>query len=242
MKKFFDYILIDSLEEIDYRGSNDKPTVINCLNPHSFVTALDDEQFYKALTTSDYLLPDGEGIRYAMKRWQGVRIQKIAGDDLHRRLLKELDSHCGRAYYLGSTEEVLSKIKLRLEHDHPKIQVKTHSPSFCDELSEEESAAIAADIKDFAPEVLFVSMTAPKQEKWVYKHLDKLQQVKIIANVGAAFSFYARTERRAGKIVIALRLEWLWRLAKRPRKIWRRVFISTPKFLRWVRKNSLNVN
>ena len=241
--KFFNYLLTESLDEVgqtlvtENGTSLHHPCVVDCLNPHSFVKALDDAEFRKALENCDNLLPDGEGICLSLKRWAGKRIGKIAGDDLHRYLLGLVAERGGKVYYMGSCEKVLELIAERLHREYPSIEVRTLSPSYCDELSAEESSAIVADINAFAPDVVFVSMTAPKQEKWVEKHRGSIEGVKIVACIGAVFDFYAGTVRRAPQWAVRLHIEWLVRLLKEPRRMWERNFVSTPRYLKWVRRH-----
>lgn len=240
MQKFFDYLIVDDINQISRHLEEKKegaPWVVDCLNPHSFVVALDDEDFHQALKGSDYLLPDGEGVCLAMRKQRGISITKIAGDDLHRHLLDCLSHLGGKVYYMGSTEHALSLIEERLKKEYPNIEVRTFSPSFCDELSSEESKGIIDDINTFAPDILFVSMTAPKQEKWVARHRDSIKDVKIIASIGAVFEFYAGSVKRAPSWAVKMHIEWLVRFLKEPRRMWQRNFVSAPRFLRYVRKN-----
>ena len=241
MQQFFEYMLVDDICLITKHLNSPSatcPVVIGCLNPHSFVEALDDEAFHQALRGCTYLLPDGDGICLALKRYRSITLGKIAGDDLHRHLLAALGQRGGKVYYMGSSGTVLSLIRRRIAAEHPTLQVRTYEPSFCDELGDDESRRIIADINSYAPDLLFVSMTAPKQEKWVEKHRKQLTGVKIVASIGAAFDFYAGTVKRAPAWALRLRLEWLVRLLKEPRRMWHRNFVSTPRFLRYLRKNS----
>ncbi len=85
-------------------------------------------------------------------------------------------------------------------------------------------------INGFKPDILFVGMTAPKQEKWVYVNKEQIE-AKVIVSIGAVFDFFAGTVKRSGPIWIKLGLEWLPRLVKEPRRLWKRNFVSTPLFL-----------
>lgn len=236
MQQYYNYRLSESLDKVVMDGEG-RAIVVACLNPHSFVTALDDSEFRQALESCDVLLPDGEGVCLTM-RWYGKRnIVKIAGDDLHSHLLRRLADRGGRVYYMGSRREVLTLIKRRVEREHAGIEVRCWSPSWGREIPEEESREILSDIKGFAPDVLFVGMTAPKQEKWVARHRDELSGVGVVASIGAVFEFYAGTVKRAPGWIVRLKMEWLVRLLKEPRRMWRRNFVSTPRFLLWTWKH-----
>lgn len=241
MQKYFNYNLIENVYEInDLRTQEGKaapsgrPTVISCLNPHSFVTALDDPLFRKALEESDYLLPDGEGIRVTLQLFRKKKINKIAGDDVHHHLLRHIAAQGGKVYYMGSTEEVLLRIKERLGVEYPGIEMRYFAPSYSPELPVEESMRIVDDINAFAPDIVFISMTAPKQEKWAMKYREYLHNTRFLVSIGAAFKFFAGAERRAPKWALRLKLEWLVRFIKDPVHMWKRNVISTPRFLGWV--------
>lgn len=240
MQKFFEYRLDEDIDLITrYLGSamTGKTKVVGCINPHSFVVAQEDEAFHKALMNCDYLLPDGEGICMMLKKYRKVEVAKIAGDELHRHILTYLGRNCGKVFYMGSNDHVLELIKKRIAKEFPTVTVKTLSPSYCDELSREESSEIVSIINGFAPDVLFVSMTAPKQEKWVEKYRKELTGVKLVASIGAVFDFYAGTVKRAPSWALKLHLEWLVRLIKEPRRMWKRNFISLPRYLHYVKQN-----
>ena len=244
MHKFFEYEIVDDISLITRHldNTNDGHTrIVNCINPHSFVNALDDPEFKHALMNCDYLLPDGEGICMTLRKYRGVEIKKIAGDDIHKELISALSRIGGKVYYMGSSENVLRLIKERLEKEAPSIEARFWSPTYCEELSKEESMSIIEDINNFAPDVLFVSMTAPKQEKWVEKYRGMLENVKIVASIGAVFDFYAGTVKRAPAWAVRMRIEWLIRLIKEPRRMWNRNFVSTPKYLRYVKQYSSKI-
>lgn len=210
--------------------SNGVKGVINTINPHSYIISRKDDLFKEALLHSDFLIPDGVGIKYASRLITGKRIEKIAGADLHWLILNSLNERKGSCFYLGSTENTLDKINERLKCDFPEIRAEYYSPPFKTDFSEEENASIIKAIERFSPDVLFAGMTAPKQEKWVHTNRAKLN-VPLICSIGAAFDFYAGTVNRSSSIWIKLGLEWLPRLIREPRRLWKRNLISTPHFI-----------
>lgn len=213
--------------------NNGAKGVINTINPHSYIISRKDDLFKEALLHSDFLIPDGVGIKYASRLITGKRIEKIAGADLHWLILNSLNERKGSCFYLGSTENTLDKINERLKCDFPEIRAEYYSPPFKTDFSEEENASIIKAIERFSPDVLFVGMTAPKQEKWVHANRAKLN-VPLICSIGAAFDFYAGTVRRSGRIWISLGMEWLPRFARDPQRLWKRNLVSTPLFIGYV--------
>ena len=221
-------------EDLDTINLN-KKTVINTINPHSYCVSKTDSFFQKALLESDILLPDGSGIVLAAKFLRKKRIKKIAGADIHKHLLEYAHKNKKKVFYLGAAQKTLEKIHNRLANEYPNINMSSYSPPYKPEFSEEDSKRMISEVNNFKPDVLFVGMTAPKQEKWVALNNQKLNAT-IIVSIGAVFDFYAGTVERSSPFWINLGLEWLPRLLKEPKRLWRRNFVSTPLFLWYMLK------
>jgi N-acetylglucosaminyldiphosphoundecaprenol N-acetyl-beta-D-mannosaminyltransferase len=176
---------------------------------------------------SDILLPDDAGINTTLRSVYGPKIKNIEGAAIHIHLLEELNLIKGSCFYLGSSESTLLKIKDRMTYEFPAIRVGTFSPPYQAEFSQSENSAMLEAINSFQPDVLFVGMTAPKQEKWAYVHKDYLD-TKIICCIGAVFDFYAGTVERPSQIWINLRLEWFVRLLREPQRMWKRYLYYGP--------------
>ncbi len=147
--------------------------------------------------------------------------------------MNRLSKDGGSCFFLGSNEVTLERIIDHAKSDFPKVKVQTYSPPFKAEFSDEDSNIMIDKINDFEPNVLFIGMTAPKQEKWAAIHLSKLN-VHHVCCIGAVFDFYAGTVKRAPKIMIGLGLEWFYRLIREPRRMWQRYLIGNPKFVWFV--------
>lgn len=221
-------VLNDDVSSINIENS--RKQIINTINPHSYVTAKSDKIFRSALLTSDVLIPDGSGFVLAAKKIQNIKIKKIAGADLHFYLLSELNKIGGSVFYMGAAQGALDKIKKKVHLDFPNIKVESYSPPFKPEFTIEDNQIIISKINAINPDLLFIGMTAPKQEKWLFQHKDDLN-FKVASSIGAVFDFYAGTVVRPSPFWIKLHLEWLPRLLKEPRRLWRRNFVSTPIFL-----------
>jgi len=207
--------------------------LINTLNAHSFNTVQKDEEFNSALQHSDVILPDGIGVVWATRILTGEKLQKIAGCDLFYYEMERINTQGGSCFFLGSTEETLLKILQRAAKEYPNVKVFGYSPPFKTEFSEEENSLIITAVNTVQPDVLFVGMTAPKQEKWAYRNYDQLQ-VGHLCCIGAVFDFYAGTVKRAPKWLIQIGMEWFYRLIKEPRRMWRRYLIGNVKFIGYI--------
>lgn len=215
--------------------------IINTINPHSYVVAKNDDVFRQALINSDVLLPDGIGIVLANRLLNRTNIKKIAGSDIHIHLLAELNKKGGKCFYLGASDSTLQKINERLKSEFPSVCAAFYSPPFKEVFSETDNEKMITAINDFTPDVLFVGMTAPKQEKWVHLNKPKIN-AKIICSIGAVFDFFSGTKKRPGKFWIAMGLEFLPRFLKEPKRLWQRNFVSTPLFIIDVLKSRVKKN
>jgi len=207
--------------------------LINTLNAHSFNTVQKDEDFHKALKFSDVLLPDGVSIVWAIRMLTGERLQKIAGADLFKFEMERVNAINGKCFFLGSSDDTLKRIQKRASIEYPNVKVFSYSPPYKSEFSDEESKLMIDAVNFVEPDVLFMGMTAPKQEKWAYQNFDHLV-VGHICCIGAVFDFYAGTIKRAPDWMIQLGLEWSYRLFKEPRRMWRRYLIGNVKFIGYV--------
>ena len=220
----------------------DKKLLINTINAHSYNTALKDELFQRALINGDVLIPDGVSIVKACK-WLNAKSQpkeRIAGWDLFAFEMDKLNKKGGKCFFMGSSEKVLSLIRKRASVDYPNIVVETYSPPYKPEFSEEDNRAIIEAINKADPDLLWIGMTAPKQEKWTYSHWNELNIHCHVGTIGAVFDFFAGTVERAPIWWQEHGLEWAYRLVKEPKRMWRRYIIGNSLFLWNISKEKIS--
>lgn len=216
--------------------------LINTINAHSFNTAQNDELFAEALKNGDYLIPDGASIVKAC-RWlkcQSQPQERVTGWDLFEFEMKRLNDKKGRCMFMGSSPEVLERIMERAKTVYPNIKVVTYSPPYKPVFTPKDDESIISAINEANPDLLWIGMTAPKQEKWTYSHWAELDINCHVGTIGAVFDFFAGTYQRAPKWWQEHSLEWLYRLAKEPRRMWRRYVIGNPLFLMNIRNEKDN--
>ena len=217
--------------------------LINTINAHSFNTAKKDQLFADALTNGDVLIPDGVSIVKAC-RWIKAKSQpkeRIAGWDLFSFEMEKLEreseglrtkgEESKTVMFMGSSQKVLDLIVKRAAVDYPHLKVVTYSPPYKPEFSDEDNRAIIDAINDANPDLLWIGMTAPKQEKWTYSHWKELNIHCHVGTIGAVFDFFAGTVERAPLWWQEHGLEWLYRLLKEPKRMWRRYIIGNTLFL-----------
>ena len=226
-RKSLEVAMMDALAAIDRKIG---PIVFACANPHSLVEAQTDPVFKSALNSANFVVADGVGVTM-MAKYARVRLSpRIAGHDYFVAVLGALEKRgSGRVFFFGSSQRILDLISGEFKRDFPSLTLcGVLSPPY-GVWSNEENAAMVAAINAARPDVLWVGMTAPKQEKWVEANRAQLD-VPVIGSIGAVFDFYAGTYPRAPEWMCELGIEWLYRLIKEPRRMWRRNFISSPKF------------
>ena len=217
--------------------------LINTVNAHSFNTAKKDQLFADALTNGDVLIPDGVSIVKACK-WIKTKSQpkeRIAGWDLfffemnkaEKLGVKNEEQGADKpvVMFMGSSQKVLDLIVKRAAVDYPHLKVVTYSPPYKPEFSDEDNKAIIDAINAANPDLLWIGMTAPKQEKWTYSHWNELNIHCHVGTIGAVFDFFAGTVERAPIWWQEHGLEWIYRLIKEPKRMWRRYIIGNSLFL-----------
>jgi len=210
--------------------------LINTINAFSYDNARKDVLFSEALQKGDVLIPDGISIVKAC-RFLNAKSQpkeRIAGWDLFVYEMEKLNRVGGKVMFLGSSDAVLNLIRQRVAEKYPKIEVDTYSPPYKPEFSDEDNEAMISAINHSNPDLLWIGMTAPKQEKWAYTHLNRLDVHCHIGTIGAVFDFFAGTVKRAPERWQRAGLEWLYRLLSEPRRMWRRYFIGNAKFIYYI--------
>lgn len=223
--------IVESMDELQQLPEG--KVLINTVNAHSFNTAQKDSLFADALMKGDALIPDGISIVKACG-WLKAKSQpkeRIAGWDLFFYEMDKLNKKGGKCFFMGSSENVLSMIRIRVATDYPGIRVETYSPPYKSEFTKEDNEAIIAAINQYDPDLLWIGMTAPKQEKWVYTHWDELDIHCHVGTIGAVFDFFAGKVERAPIWWQEHGLEWAYRLLKEPKRMWRRYIIGNSLFL-----------
>jgi N-acetylglucosaminyldiphosphoundecaprenol N-acetyl-beta-D-mannosaminyltransferase len=219
---------------IEWAGYRGKTRFFACVNAHSAEVAHRDSKFMEALQAADLLVPDGAGVVMASKVLGGGIREQVTGPDLFMAVSRRLDQRGGHSvFYLGGTPETLERIAVRHRDEFPNVAIAGMlAPPFRPTFSRAEVASIAETIKAAAPEVLWVGLGAPKQEKLVFE-LRSVIDVPLCGPVGAMFDYFAGNVAMPPKWVERCGLHWLYRLSKNPGRFWRRT-LDIPRFVFFV--------
>lgn len=212
-----------------------------CANPHSLEVARKDPMLHDAIMAADLVTPDGIGIVLASRLLAGSISERVCGPDLLSRLCHYLeDRRPGtRMFFMGSTDENLATLARRFRDDYPRLDFRgALAPPFREAFSGEENDRLIERINAAEPEILWLGLGAPKQEKWAYRHRDRLR-VALIGPIGGAFDWYTGRIKLPPIWMQRAGLQWLHRLAQEPRRLWRRN-LDSPVFLARVLRQRLS--
>ena len=180
------------------------------------------------IRTADLIIPDGAGVVLASRILGTPLKAKTPGCELGESLVKEAGARGWRVYFLGGKPGIAELAEEKLREKYPDFRtVGTHDGYFKKEGAEND--AVIAEINEAAPDILFVCLGVPAQEKWIAANRDRLPTVRAALGLGGSLDSYAGTMKRAPKIFIRLNLEWFYRLCKQPSRIGR--MMKLPKFL-----------
>lgn len=207
--------------------------LINTINAHSYNMAQKDALFAEALAGGDVLIPDGAPVPWACRflKHKNPPVERCAGWDLFVFEMERWNEKGGKVMFVGSSEKVLSLIRQRAAEIYPNLEIVTLSPPFKAEFTEEDNREIIGYINTIKPDLLWIGMTAPKQEKWTYSNWEKMDISCHVACVGAVFDFFAGTTKRAPLWWQNHGMEWFYRLCSEPKRMFKRYVVGNPLFL-----------
>ncbi len=197
---------------------------------HGIILAKDDPAFAQVLNSADITAPDGMPVVWALRSFGSARQERVYGPTLMLELCRSAARNGHRIYLYGGHPDVLTPLEARLREQSPGLQIAGRcSPPFSP-MTAEEDQLIQDAIRESGADLIFVGIGTPKQEDWMFQHRDAFPGVTMIG-VGAAFDFHAGRTPQAPAWMQRLGLEWLFRLAVEPKRLWRRYLLVTPRFL-----------
>jgi N-acetylglucosaminyldiphosphoundecaprenol N-acetyl-beta-D-mannosaminyltransferase len=216
---------IDAVSESGARG------YICVAAVHTVMACAEDPELRAAVLGADFTVPDGQPLVWALRALGHDLRSRVYGPDLMAHACARA-ARTGRRFYLygGRDEAALERLKDTLRARHPGLRiVGSHCPPFRP-LTAAEEGRVIADIEEAAPDVVWVGIGVPKQEKWMARMRGSLS-APVLVGVGAAFDFHAGIVPQAPRWLQDRGLEWAYRLAREPRRLWRRYLRYNPLFV-----------
>lgn len=207
-------------------NSNKSCKLVVAPNTEFIMMAQKDKEFFDILRSADLATPDSVGVMIGGKIQKKPFKQRIPGQEYFRKILEVGEKEGWTFYMLGGEGDVPKLAVENVKKDFPNLKIVGYHEGFFKEDSEE---VVINEINSLKPNVLFVAMGAPIQEKWMAKYKDKLQ-VDVAAGQGGTFDYEAGKIKRAPRIVQKLCIEWLWRLILQPTRIKRMMVLPVYLF------------
>lgn len=197
-----------------------------------------DKDFLEIVNSAGLATPDGMPLVWLSKLKGNRNAERVYGPDLMLAFCKLAQSRGYSNFFYGGKESVPEKLAMNLQQKFPRLKISgTFSPPFR-ELTDQEDNQIVEMINRAKPDVVWVGIGSPKQERWMAQHLDKINAAVMIG-VGAAFDFISGTKKQAPKWMQKSGLEWMFRLITEPKRLWKRYLFGNPKFIYLLIKESL---
>jgi N-acetylglucosaminyldiphosphoundecaprenol N-acetyl-beta-D-mannosaminyltransferase len=239
-KGTLDEILIDAAEAVER-----KEQFYVCA-PNAFVTvkANEDKELLEIINNARIVIPDGMSSVWVSRRFKKYNLERISGYDFFYEFSKIADKKGFSYFFLGGKNlEILIKIKDRLGSEFRNIDVKGYfsPPLYHDKMPEDANKKIIGIINDCRPDVLWVGLSSPKQEKWIFENIKKTD-IKMACAVGAVFNFYSGEIKRAPVWMQKKSLEWLYRMLSEPKRLFIKYLVYNTKFIVLVLKDLLKGN
>jgi N-acetylglucosaminyldiphosphoundecaprenol N-acetyl-beta-D-mannosaminyltransferase len=213
------------------RAARDRRSLlVAATSVHGVTVAAADAQFRKTLNEFDLVTPDGQPVRWGLNLLHNARLgDRVYGPTLMLHVCEAAASLGLSVYFYGSTEPVLAALRERLAEQIPSLRIAgAYSPPFRPTTAEEDVRS-AREIANSGASIVFVGLGCPRQERWAYAQRERLSLPLVC--VGAAFDFHAGLLRQAPAWMQRRGLEWAFRLAIEPRRLWRRYFRAVPVYL-----------
>jgi N-acetylglucosaminyldiphosphoundecaprenol N-acetyl-beta-D-mannosaminyltransferase len=202
-----------------------RPTQVITANPIMLMTALEQPEYMAMMRRAELIVPDGAGLVWAASHIGEPVAEKVAGIDLMHELLGIAEIRGWRIFLLGTSPEIMQVTADKLRSRYPKLQLAGVRDGY---FKAEENQAVVRQIRDAAPDILFVGRSADKQEPWIDQFKAELQ-VPVMMGIGGSFDVLSGKLKRAPKLFIRLRLEWFYRLMQEP---WRyKRMLILPQFV-----------
>ena len=219
-----------AVQRIMHAAANRQTLGVSALAVHGVMCGVLDREHRHRLNQLEMVVADGQPVRWGLN-W--IHHTELAERVYGPRLMLLTCAAAARdgipIFLFGSTELMLAALQEKLQQQFPKLKIAGARPSCFRCLSQEEKQQMIAEIRNSGAGLTFVGLGCPRQEVWAYEFKDALQ-MPVLA-VGAAFAFHAGQLRQAPPWMQRLGLEWLYRLSREPRRLWRRYCLLNPYYL-----------
>ncbi|MFT6826474.1 MAG: N-acetylglucosaminyldiphosphoundecaprenol N-acetyl-beta-D-mannosaminyltransferase [Patiriisocius sp.] len=203
------------------------------VNAGKLVAMQKDQQLRESVNSSNLINADGQAVVWASRLLKKPLKQRVAGIDLMHKLVAMAHENKQKIYLLGAKQQVVEKVANTYAKQYSQELVAGYRNGY---FSPQQEVQIATDIAQSGAQLLFVAISSPMKENFLYKHRDILQGVHFIMGVGGSFDVVAGITKRAPKWMQNAGLEWFYRFAQEPKRMWKRYLLGNSAFIYLVLK------
>jgi N-acetylglucosaminyldiphosphoundecaprenol N-acetyl-beta-D-mannosaminyltransferase len=218
----------ETIDLVDKSIQNGEHIHHSVVNAGKIVLMQDDVQLRESVNNADIINADGQAVIWASKILNQPIKERVAGIDLMKNLVKLAHDKGYKIYCLSAKEDILSKVVQDYKRNYSEELIAGYRNGY---FSKEEEQGIAQDIANSGANMLFVAISSPKKENFLYEHREVLKKVNFIMGVGGSFDVISGKTKRAPKWMQKSGLEWLYRVIQEPKRMWKRYLVGNTKFL-----------
>lgn len=220
----------DATQRVIQAATQSQSYGVAALAVHGIMVGALDKNYRFRINQFDLVVPDGQPVRWSLNWLYKTKLKsRVYGPELMLWVCRQAAQENLPIYLYGSQPSVLDALVKNLQSQIENLVIAGVQPSFFRSISEDEKAQVIETIHNSQAKICFVGLGCPRQEIWIYEHLNQLNMPML--GVGAAFDFHAGTLAQAPQLLQNLGLEWFFRLLKEPRRLWRRYLFLNPRFL-----------
>lgn len=212
-----------SFVQKDLQSYKGKPKVWLYFNAHAYNLMWSNPDYRQHYLRADRVFPDGIGTHILCKIFCKRNSPDLNGTDMFPDIIKSAEERGNLVFFLGAKKNRVNQFLKHINKKYPRLRVAGHRDGY---FSQEEIPEVLEEINKGKTEILFVALGMPTQEDFVYRHLNELKSLKLIVCVGGLFDYGDYGVRRAPVFLQKLELEWAWRLAHEPKRLWRRYILG----------------
>ena len=218
----------ETLQIIDSAIKEGKHIHHTVVNAAKIVKMQEDKELYESVISADIINADGMAVVWASRLLGKPLPERVTGIDLMQELIKLAYKRGYKIFFFGAREEVVKKVVEKYSKEYSTDIIAGYRNGY---YSKEEEPLIAKQIAESGANILFVAISSPKKEKFLYKYKDVLKKVNFIMGVGGSFDVIAGKVKRAPKWMQKCGLEWFYRFLQEPKRMWKRYLIGNAKFI-----------
>lgn len=228
--------MAETIQLVDDSVKNDKRINHVVINAGKVVAMQTDQQLFESVASCDVINADGQSIVWAA-RFLGKHVpERVAGADLMQHLVKLASEKNYKCFFFGAKEEVVRKVVDIYTTKYGSDIIAGYRNGY---FSKEEEPEVAKQIAESGAQLLFVAITSPRKENFMYAYRDVLSKVNFTMGVGGTFDVISGFTKRAPLWMQNIGMEWFYRLAQEPRRMWKRYLVGNSKFVYYVLREKL---